>query len=286
MRIATVDRLHTILGDEEAAQVIRLARRVQKLEGKWLIEVERFYRELARITARRLLDAGGRVPSLGDIDFEELFTEFWYDVQIQAFKSVDKPVTIPKRLTKKKRTLKDLIAERAAWRKGKRKPNAPKGYAKSMKDEYLKGIHKYWKKHADDFLEGKVYNQDEALKKLTEDLDMGVPQAKTIIRTETTRHYNEVRKEFYDGVPDVTHYLFICIRDHRTTDWCKTRDGLVYSKKSKFLPREMPPIHWNCRSELLPLDPDNPKHKLLIDDKGQSRDNHTPTPLPRGFNTR
>ena len=280
-----IARLIKQFGESEAEEIVRLARRVQRLEGEWLRRIEEFYRALAKRTARKLLERGVP-PSADDIDFEDVFTEFWFDVQIEAFKSVESMTPIPKRMAKKKRTLKDLIRERNAWRKGKLRPKVPKGYIKDLKSEYLDKIHKYWRKHSDDFLQGEVYNQEQAYKKLTEDLNLGESRARTIIRTETTRYYNEVRKEFYDQVPDVTHYLFVSIRDHRTTDWCRTRDGLVYKKTSKFKWEIPPPCHWNCRSEILPLDPDNPNHKRLIDDTNQSRDNNSPTPLPRGFKKR
>jgi SPP1 gp7 family putative phage head morphogenesis protein len=280
-----IARLTNQLGEESTREVVRLARRVQKLEGTWLGKIEEFYRELAKRTARRLLEKGVP-PEVDDIDFEDIFTEFWFDVQIEAFESVERFSPIPKRMSKKKRTLKDLIKERNAWRKGKYRPKTPKGYAKSLKEDYLKKIKAYWKKNSEDFLSGESYNQDQAFKKLTEDLELGESRANTIIRTETTRYYNEVRKEFYDQVPSVTHYLLVCIRDYRTTQWCKDRDGLVYKKGSKFSWEIPPPCHWNCRSEILPLDPDNPNHKKLIDDRTLWREHRTCKPLPRGFKTR
>jgi SPP1 gp7 family putative phage head morphogenesis protein len=285
MNSDVIDRLTQQLGPHEANEIVRLARRVQKLENEWIIRIEKLYEYLARISAHHLLDQG-KPPKIDDLNFDVLFTEFWFDVQIEAFKSIERLSPIPKRMAKKRRSLKDLIKERAAWRKGTYKPKVPRGYVKELKEEYLNKIHKYWKKHSDTFLEGEVYTQDEAFKKLTEDLSLGEGRAKTIIRTETTSYYNKVRKDYYDTVPDVTHYLFVAIRDHRTTEWCKTRDGIVYKKDSKLSWEIPPPVHYNCRSEILPLDYDNPNHKRLIDDKSLRRENNSCTPLPRGFKKR
>lgn len=280
-----IDRLRLQLGEAEADLIISLAKRIERIENVWVDKVGRFYKTIGRKAAKSLLETG-RIPSAEDIDFDRIFTEFWFEVQIEGFKSVEHSTPIPKRMAQKKRTLRDLIRERNAWRKGTYQPKRPKGYAKALKKEYLEKINKYWRKHADSFIEGEVYTQEEAFKKLTDDLNLGEARAQTIIRTETTRYYNEVRKEFYDQIPDVTHYLFISIRDKRTTPYCKQRDGLIYKKNSKYSWEIPPPCHYNCRSEILPLDPDNPKHKRLIDDKTMSRDNNSPTPLPKGFKKR
>jgi hypothetical protein len=42
--------------------------------------------------------------------------------------------------------------------------------------------------------------------------------------------------------------------------------------------------HPNCRSEILPLMPLNPKHKKLIDNESMWRQNNSPVPLIKGWN--
>jgi uncharacterized protein with gpF-like domain len=106
-----------------------------------------------------------------------------------------------------------------------------------------------------------------------------------IVATETTRYYNDVRHEIYSQSEDINHFLFMSIRDFRTTEWCKTRNGLVYKKEDPLYLREKPPCHWNCRSEMVPLTDVNPRHEKMINDPSIARRNNKCKPLPPGWNT-
>jgi SPP1 gp7 family putative phage head morphogenesis protein len=113
---------------------------------------------------------------------------------------------------------------------------------------------------------------------------VGAKRGNMIVATETTRYFNQARQAFYDEVPSVTHYLFIAIRDHRTTKWCKSRNGLVFEKGTELFKRNRPPTHYNCRSEIVPLNRFNPRHKAMIDDKSIQAKNNKMEPLLPGWN--
>lgn len=166
----------------------------------------------------------------------------------------------------------------------KRAPQYIQKQAKEIKQKYLNKCQQVYKKYSAAFRSGEQFNQKAVVKDIERIGETTVSRAKVIVATETTRYYNQARKEVYDESEDVTHYLFVSIRDFRTTDWCKQRNGLVYAKDDPLTKKEVPPTHYNCRSEMLPLTPFNPKHKKLIDNKRLARRNNSPKPLLKGWN--
>jgi SPP1 gp7 family putative phage head morphogenesis protein len=170
------------------------------------------------------------------------------------------------------------------WRKRKKVPPRQQKIADKVKKSYIKKIQQVVKKYQEKIRKGEVIEKKEISDYIRDNSKAESARAKTIVETETTRYWNTIRKNVYDESEDVTHYLFMAIRDMATTKWCKTRTGLVYAKGDPLLEKEKPPCHWNCRSEILPLTPQNPKHKKIIDDKSRWRRNHSPEPLPHGWN--
>lgn len=78
----------------------------------------------------------------------------------------------------------------------------------------------------------------------------------TVVRTKTTEIYNDARKSFWDSDPIakqvIEAYQFSAILDDRTTDVCRELDGQIFDK-GDFLDRITPPLHFNCRSLLVPV---------------------------------
>lgn len=78
----------------------------------------------------------------------------------------------------------------------------------------------------------------------------------TVIRTKTTEIYNDARKSFWDSDPIakqvIEAYQFSAILDDRTTDVCRELDGQIFDK-GDFLDKITPPLHFNCRSLLVPV---------------------------------
>ncbi len=162
-------------------------------------------------------------------------------------------------------------------------PPHQKNIAERLKRYYVERCHSVWKKHAQDFIAGKEFNQKVLQEILAKEGDMAKARAEQISNTETTNYYNASRKEVYDRSPDVTHYLFVAIRDRATTKWCRSRQGLVFTKGTALCDHNCPACHWNCRSEMLPLTPANPRHLYLIQNESLRAERNILVPLPPGW---
>jgi len=180
---------------------------------------------------------------------------------------------------------KDLPTLRQWYDAMRRKPTRKlKTMARKLKKAYLDQIQETWKKSSEDWRAGKQWTQDEIRASIRKAAKVSVKRATVIASTETTRYYNQARRQRYDQVTLVTHYLYMAIRDKATTKWCKTRHGLVLTKGTAALDKSTPPIHFNCRSQLLPLVRTNPRHKKLIDDESLRIENKKVEHLPPGWN--
>jgi SPP1 gp7 family putative phage head morphogenesis protein len=179
----------------------------------------------------------------------------------------------------------DLPTLRRWYDASRRKPSrALRNMADKLKQNYLDRVQETWKTASADWRVGKQWDQDEIRRHIRKAAAVAVTRSKVIAATETTRYYNQARRRRYDVVAQVTHYMFMAIRDKATTKWCKTRHGLVLTKDSKAMDKNTPPIHWNCRSQILPLVRTNPNHKKLIADESLRIENHKCEPLPKGWN--
>lgn len=86
--------------------------------------------------------------------------------------------------------------------------------------------------------------------------DMTETWMTTVVRTRTTEVYNQARKSFWETDPIASEiieaYQFSAIIDDRTSDVCEYLDGKVF-EKGEFTDRVTPPLHFNCRSLLVPV---------------------------------
>jgi SPP1 gp7 family putative phage head morphogenesis protein len=132
--------------------------------------------------------------------------------------------------------------------------------------------------------DGKVISRRELELRIQQGLGVGKNRAEMIARTELTHAYNSSRVETALQSDLVTHFRFLAIGDRRTTDICRSRNGLI-------VPRDQvgsfqPPLHVRCRSTLSPVMPSvNPKHQDWIDDPARNLDNRDLAPLPKGWST-
>lgn len=297
----TVDKLSQYLDAAEVTEIIRLAKKAQTIEDKWRIRTESFYRKSAEYVADSL-DKGLTID-VKKIDFESLFVEHAFDVMFEAFDSTKRMPRIPRQARLRypqgpmPRSLKQLMVLWDLWRKKKEAPPRQKAIANKIKKKYLQKVQEITKTYNDRARQGEVIDKSKISNMLMDRSKAEAARSKTIVETETTRYWNTIRRDTYDESPDVTHYIFVSIRDAATTKWCRTRTGLVYAKGDPILDRETPPIHWNCRSEILPLtagtflnkktghrEPINPKHYKLAHDPTLQRRYHSPEPLPPGWN--
>ena len=78
----------------------------------------------------------------------------------------------------------------------------------------------------------------------------------TIIRTNATDAYNQGRKIALQSPtirPLVPAYQFSAILDDRTTDICLQNDGMIRLADDPIWGARTPPLHYNCRSMLVPI---------------------------------
>lgn len=244
------------------------------------------------------LATGQSMPT--DFDFTELLMAHYFDVSAEGIKIAEKDPHITRakeknRLAGKRRSrfksIKELFEQWEKWRNSGKVPKRQKAHAEQIKKKFTSKLAEVWKKHSEDFRAGKAMTLEKARAEIKKALDVTESRAAMIVRTETTNYYNKAKTDIYDASPDITHYLFLAIRDKATTAWCtdetrngkRGRSGLVYAKDDPLKAKETPACHWNCRSEMLPLTPLNPRHQKLIEDDKIKRRNNTCTPLPKGW---
>ena len=182
-------------------------------------------------------------------------------------------------------SFKGLMEMWDLWRRKKPVNERQKILSDKISKAYLKKVQSAWDKYSRAFRKGDEWTQLEVRAAIRAEAQTTYSRAKMIVQTETTFFYNQARVEVYNRSTDVTHYLFVAIRDSATTKWCNTRNGIVFTKGTKLFEKNQPPVHWNCRSELLPLSPHNPVHLRLINDMSKRAENVTLFPLPRGWNS-
>lgn len=79
----------------------------------------------------------------------------------------------------------------------------------------------------------------------------------TVVRTKSTEVFNKARRIYWETDPlakeVVTAYEFSAIMDDRTSDICSSLDGKIFNSSDAAMHRMEPPLHFNCRSVLVPV---------------------------------
>lgn len=134
---------------------------------------------------------------------------------------------------------------------------------------------------------GNPISRPELQARLQKRLNVGKVRSAAIARTETTNAYNQGRISTYQSSPLVTYMIFYSIHDHRRSDICTSRDGMVIPVEEKgAIAANSPSLHINCRSVLGALMPRvNPQHKKMVEDASRLYSNRTLVPLPKGWNS-
>jgi SPP1 gp7 family putative phage head morphogenesis protein len=276
------------LGKPETRLLIRMAFQTERFRMKWLRKWKELIERINNITISSLLHTDA-VPDSGTI--QSMIIDFLNE---HAKESIEKGLKDTYNPIKSETKLAKFDVRRSLWDLQRRwdKVRARKIFkrnevmAKKIKDQYLKKCQSVWDRKSRDFRAGNEFDQQEAKRIITEASGGVRSRGNMIVETETTRYYNQARKSYFDSSPDVGYYLFLAIMDQATTKWCSTRHKIIYEKDDPVTKRETPPIHWNCRSEMVPLTPLNPVHKKLIDNKSMWRENSRRKfePLPKGWN--
>jgi SPP1 gp7 family putative phage head morphogenesis protein len=78
----------------------------------------------------------------------------------------------------------------------------------------------------------------------------------TVVRTKTTEVMNDARKAYWENDPIASQlveaYQYSAIIDERTSEVCSELDGQIFDR-GDFIDRLTPPLHFNCRSVLVPV---------------------------------
>lgn len=72
-----------------------------------------------------------------------------------------------------------------------------------------------------------------------------------IARTEVAKIYSQSRWREFDSTEEIVGYEVAAIKDLRTTDICRARDGKRFPKDQ--IEGNLPPYHFSCRTVLLPI---------------------------------
>lgn len=287
-----------ILGDGAVYRLAQHAEEADALETTWEMRV--------RIAINRAMDQiqkemeSGRPPSIKILNFlEKILIEhamMTIDLGLSTAEESLEVMNPPpyKRFARRPpqvripRKAEDL---RRFWDKVRRgDPEKMDDRAKSLfertKKAWISKVQSVWEKYGKDWRSGVTGSKEKAIEALQAVTKSTQSRVKTIIETETTYYYNATREAFYSQSDAVSHYLFLAVRDHATTKWCKSRHGKVFEKGTDLFRENVPPCHWNCRSEVVPLTRFNPRHKMLIEDKAKRATRGNIVPLPPGWGSR
>lgn len=273
------------MGRRTALRILAEADQARRLENDFVRRSDRAIR-IAVDVGIEALEAGRRPPVPKII--ESIFLDHFFEVSTEALeiaqsgqeefglRSLTQLADLPPKL-------KDLVRTWDSVRKWRRMTIQQRMFYERVKSEYLRRMKEFWRKYGEEWREGDTASKAHARDELERQTKAIANRAKQIIETETTNYYNDARVAYYDEVDDVTHYLFVAIRDPATTAWCKSRDGAVFEKGTELLRRNTPACHWHCRSEVVPLTPLNPYHRRLIEDSSRAASNMDFVPLPVGW---
>ena len=239
------------LGDEYV-RLEKEGKRVQKIENEFNAEIEKNLKRT--ITNAIEKSAQGFTPDFDIPWLKEVLERHALTTMIAAYEFAESKKPSTRKFSKPPspklpRTLKDLMK---IWDSYQKKDNLLKRANKlyeQVRKQYLQKLETVWKVHGQDFLEGKTGNKEQAIDAIIKQGDTTIARAKTIIATETTYYQNKARVTYYNAVPEVTHYLFLAIRDKATTAWCaprvtagkRGRHGLVFEKGSELLKKNTAP---------------------------------------------
>jgi SPP1 gp7 family putative phage head morphogenesis protein len=284
------------LSQVDQARLRNAADRAQVLENAWRAKAQRQISRYTEMTLAEIQRTGKLPNSFGFVDFYDLLVEHSFNVSIEAARLAESDLERHvdpsfKRLridrgTRLPSSLRELFKLWDLYRKGEYRPRRQRILADRLRKRFLDKVQDVYRKHSASFHSGEVADQERAVAKMRDIGRITGSRARMIVETETTYYYNQQRRAVYDQSPDVVGYLFLSVRDAATTKWCRSRSGLVYRRGDPLLDDETPPIHWRCRSEVLPLTRQSPSHRKLLDDPKLERRRHRCEPLPKGWKAR
>ena len=110
--------------------------------------------------------------------------------------------------------------------------------AEALDDTLIKGLAK-----------GQSY--DQMAKALSERMGSSEKQAYRLIVTESARMDNQALLDQYKEM-GVSKYQFLATLDNRTSEICRSMDGLIFNIEDAEIGLNVPPLHPYCRSRIVP----------------------------------
>lgn len=214
--------------------------------------------EMAKIQASRLQEIGKRLndgqptsPVPGAVEHEKLIHDYalamygWGVSHAQA-----ELAKIAARLTRRQR-----FADPP-------KPKGPPPVQAILWAQSRAGLQGKWERDLDAKVQEVIsqslaegVNQREIMKRLAKVFPaFGKARLENIARTETASAYNAGRLATLKQSALVAAVQFTAIVDDRTTEICQTRDGRIILINNPDLLANTPPLHFQCRSTIVPVD--------------------------------
>lgn len=181
-------------------------------------------------------------------------------------------------LPKNMKEIDDLFRDRKAM---KRVFKRSQTLSRALRRAYLQRLKGRFAEIMPAILDGRIDPSD-AKKYIRDAWGASRSRAQTIFRTESTKYFAEAQVSYYAKSSQIIGFLYDTIRDVSRTEICRSRHGLVYRPGTALLKKNTPPLHFNCRSHLVPL-ADTPGNRKMISDPARDPEKVKVAPLPRGW---
>lgn len=108
----------------------------------------------------------------------------------------------------------------------------------------------------------------------------------TIFTTNTISAYNAGRwEEIQRNKENIAFLEYVAIDDSRTSEICSALDGLRLPPDDPFWKTHYPPNHFNCRSQVIEVSPDEVEVFGYKETEKDKIDEINGVPIPKGFDT-
>ena len=209
----------------------------------WGKEINQFIQTMYGVSSRTIYDIVG-----SELDFQ-------YNNLYAATKSFYVPVSLDRKHLADRILTRPLLTDQ----KGKVTPALDTSFENIGKSQFLRAEHTLREGLAAGWPQARIISEIVRTSVLTEN------QAKTLTITGITRADTLVKEELFEANKEVIgKVVFTAILDGRTSKTCAGLNGLVQPLEKL---RYKPPLHWNCRSTLVPVLKD--KDALLKSDSAR-----------------
>lgn len=242
-----VKMMINLLGHEDGMHIYHLAKKAEIMERKNSDDLQKAIKETINKISKAI-HSTGRLPRdltkyMDAID--DAVMQMYFNTCYDAIRTGNKRAPSVRMAKLPKGTipssLLDLRRKYDLYKKKKEMTPRQRQIADSLKKAYVKRVQSVWEKKSEPFREGEKPTLSEVKEFISQAAKVPAARANTISATETTRYYNEERVKRYSGSNDFTHFLYLAIRDHRTTKWCRTRHHKIFTKGTKLFEDNVPP---------------------------------------------